>query len=62
MILNFLDMKRFYCFLITLFVLAVIMLAIKFPVFAQAATAVLTFLLTLLILAIVYPLIERRDD
>lgn len=55
-------MTRFYWFLITLFVLAVIMLAIKFPVFTQAATAVLTFLLTLLILAIVYPLIERRNE
>ena len=55
-------MTRFYWFLIALFVLAVIMLAIKFPVFAQAATAVLTFLLTLLILAIVYPLIGRRNE
>lgn len=55
-------MTRFYWFLITLFVLAVIILAIKFPVFAQAATAVLTFLLTLMVLAFFYPLIERRDD
>lgn len=55
-------MTRFYWFLITLFVMAVIILAIKFPVFAQAATAVLTFLITFMVLAIAYPLIERRDD
>lgn len=55
-------MTRFYWFLITLYVLAVIILAIKFPVFAQAATAVLTLLITLMGLAIGYFLIERRDD
>ena len=55
-------MKRFYCFLIALIIMGMIVLTVKFPVFAQVVAMLLSFLLIMLVIVIVYPLIERRDD